>query len=86
MQRQICWIDRQEDGARREIRVTVLRDRLKWQFKLEDEERWDYTSQPSPADWDELMKKVENRYHRRTASHANLTMVKRLYEEARKTA
>lgn len=84
MKRQICWIDRQEDGVRREIRVTVMRDHLKWQFKLENEERWDYDSQPSPAIWDEFLVKVENRYQRRTASHADIMLVRRLHEKARK--
>jgi hypothetical protein len=86
MQRQICWIVRQEDGVRREIRVTVMRDQLKWQFKLENEERWDYSSQPSSSDWDEFLIKVENRYQRRTASHADITLVRRLRKEALKTA
>ena len=84
MQRQICWIDRQEDGVRREIRVTVMRDHLKWQFKREDDERWDYKSEPSSIEWDEFLVKVENRYQRRTASHADITLVRRLREAARK--
>lgn len=71
-----------EDGEKREIRVTVMRDKVKWQFKRESEEQWDYNSPPSRSDWDELMQKVENRYHRRTASHANLILVRRLHREA----
>jgi hypothetical protein len=63
-----------------------MRDQLKWQFKLENEERWDYSSQPSSSDWDEFLIKVENRYQRRTASHADITLVRRLRKEALKTA
>lgn len=81
MQRQICWIDRLEDGTRREIRVTIMRDKVKWQFKLENAERWDYSSSPTSLDWDELRTKVENRYHRRTATHADLLLIRRLHQE-----
>ena len=82
MQRQICWIDRLEDGVKREVRVTVENTLLKWQFKRSDEERWDYKGPPTKEDWDTLLQKVDNRYHRRTASHGNLELVKRLHAKA----
>lgn len=82
MQRQICWVERQEDGIRREIRVTVLRDRVAWQTRRETDERWDYAPPVSASDWDALLTRVENRYQRRTATHADLQLVRRLHAEA----
>jgi len=82
MHRQICWRDRQEDGAWRAIRVTVSRGRVKWQFKLSTEEKWDYTSPPSVSDWAELLQRMENRYQRRNATYDDLEFVRRQHEAA----
>jgi len=82
MQRQICWVERLEEGVKREIRVTVLNKEIKWQFKRSDEERWNYDGPPTQGDWDLLLEKVHNRYHRRTASHANLELTRRCHAAA----
>jgi hypothetical protein len=82
MHRQICWVDRLEDGIKREVRVTVLRGEVKWQFKLATEERWDYKSPASRDDWDSLLQRVENRHQRRNATLADLELVRRLHREA----
>lgn len=78
MHRQICWVDRLEDGVKREVRVTIQRGEIKWQFKRSDEERWVYAAPPSTEDWALLIEKVENRYQRRTASYGDLELVRRL--------
>jgi hypothetical protein len=80
MQRQVVWVERQDNGAKREVRVTVLRAGVKWQFKRSTEEDWDYDSPASPADWDTLLGKMEDRYRRRTVPHAALETVRRLHE------
>ena len=82
MLRQVCWAERQEDGAKREVRVTVLRREVKWQFKLSSEERWDYRTPPSASDWDQLLERMENRYRRRNATHADLELVRLLRRHA----
>lgn len=82
MQRQICWIDRLDDGVKREVRVAIQSGAVKWQFKRSDEELWDYDGPPTKDDWDALLEKVENRYHRRTASHDNLELVRRGHAKA----
>ena len=82
MQRQICWVERQ-DGIRRETRVTIHRDQVKWQFKAETDERWDYTTAPTVDEWDDLLTRVEQRYQRRVATHADLLLVRRLCAAAR---
>lgn len=82
MHRQICWVERGDDGVRRELRVTVHRGQVKWQFKAETDERWDYTSPPTPADWDNLLERVENRYQRRNISYDDCQLVRRHHAEA----
>lgn len=42
-------------GLRREVRVHVSRQKLKWQFKRSDTEGWDYTSAPLASDWEQLV-------------------------------
>ena len=83
MQRQICWVERQEDGIRRETRVTIHRDKVKWQFKAETDERWDYKTPPTVDEWESLLTRVEHRYQRRVATHADLLLVRRLCGEVR---
>lgn len=83
MLRQICWKERNEEGIRREIRVTVQRGQVKWQFKAEDQDRWDYDGPPSTEEWDSLLERMENRYQRRNVSFDDLSLVRR--EHARAT-
>lgn len=85
MQRQICWVERREDGVKRETRVTINRDTVKWQFKAQTDERWDYTTLPTREEWDELLERVEHRYQRRVAKHADLLLVRRLCAEVHKS-
>jgi hypothetical protein len=82
MHRQICWVDRLEGGVKREVRVEIHRQDIKWQFKRSDQERWDYTSPPSKEDWDGLLERVFNRQQRRNATLADLESVRRLHAAA----
>ena len=54
MKSAISWTLKEEDGVKREVRVTFSSNALKWQFKRADEERWDYDHNPETRDWDEL--------------------------------
>ena len=54
MHSKISFTVRQEDGVKRETRVHVSRQSLKWQFKRADEASWDYDSAPTETDWDML--------------------------------
>ncbi len=82
MQRQVCWTEREADGVKREVRVTVLRDGVKWQFKRKGDERWDYDSPPTREEWDVLLERVDNRYTRRCASLGDRELVRRLHRAA----
>lgn len=54
MHNQISWKEKLEDGIKREVRVHVSHQKLKWQFKRSDMERWDYDSAPLASDWNQL--------------------------------
>ena len=54
MKQPICWTQRYEDGAKREVRVEVASGRVQWRFKRTDESTWDWESEPDTDDWDEL--------------------------------
>ena len=86
MLRDIGWIEKREDGTRREIRARVLRDRVDWQFRTSDDVRWDRIGPPLPADWDELVTRVENRYQRRAVKHADVVLVRRLRDAVHRPA
>lgn len=76
MMRQVCWIEKLDDGVKREIRVAVERNQVKWQFKRSDEERWDYTTPATREDWDHFMERMEDRYQRRNVSFDDLQRVR----------
>lgn len=84
MRRQVCWVKREEDGTRCEIRVTVSTREVKWQAQPAAAKRWEYRYRPTPEDWDELLQNMENRYRRRTAPYDELLLVRRLQAEAHK--
>lgn len=79
MRRMICWTERLADGAKREVRITFLPgEQIKWQYKRSDEERWDYDTPPTKADWELLLEKTHGFYNRRRATLKQLETVQRL--------
>ena len=76
MMRQVCWVEKLDDGVKREIRVAVERGHLKWQFKRSDADAWDYTSPPTREDWDNFLGRMEDRYQRRNVSFDDLERVR----------
>lgn len=81
MQRQVCWVEKLEDDAKREVRVGVQGGQVKWQFKLSTELKWDYNTPPTLADWDNFMERMENRYQRRNIKLSDLELVRRLHKK-----
>ena len=82
MQRLICWVEKLDEGVKREVRVSFHGGRIAWQFKLSTIETWDYTSPPTLADWDALLEKVEKRYQRRNVAFKTVELTRRCREEA----
>ena len=60
----ISWTERCEDGVKRETRVTITANNIKWQFKRKDRKYWDYDSIPKSEDWDMLEEIMRRRTHR----------------------
>ena len=61
MHNRISWTDKLADGIKREVRVHVSHQKLKWQFKRSDAEGWDYDSAPEPQDWARLIDTLRRR-------------------------
>ena len=80
--RQICWIEKLEDGVKRDVRWTVGRGQVKWQTKRSDQERFDYDTPPTREDWDNFMERVEARYQRRNVSFDDLQLVRKVRAKA----
>ena len=68
MRSQHIWISRDEDGRKREVRVTKFGGRWKFQAKYRDEEEWTYFEVPQLEDLRELREIVFRKYQRRRAS------------------
>ena len=82
--REIAWIERLEDGVKREIRVNLEGKKLKWQYKRSDEESWVYDKKPTEQDWDAFEDLMKRRYQRRRGvDEDTLAMFKRLRLEAK---
>lgn len=57
----ISWKEKLPDGVKREVRVHVSHQKLKWQYKRSDAEGWDYEAPPLPSDWDQLLDVLRRR-------------------------
>jgi len=83
MRRQICWVDKLEDGVKKETRVSFPGNNvIRWQFKRSDRSEWDYDSTPTLDDWDALLLRSEGRYNRRRMPFDDLESVRRGREKA----
>ena len=79
MRRQVCWVQKLDDGIKREVRVTFISgDKIKWQFKRSDMAEWDYDTPPTEEEWAMLESKTSNRYRFRSAGINDLKRVRRL--------
>ncbi|MFT5239164.1 MAG: hypothetical protein ACI9OU_000536 [Candidatus Promineifilaceae bacterium] len=81
MAKPISWTKKEPDGVKREVRVALDARSIKWQYKRNDEEKWDYKSTPRAEDWAELHDILERRCAR-GRQPALLKRVRRLRNEA----
>lgn len=82
MKADIEWVEKPGGGIKRKIRITFEGSSIKWQFKASDQERWDYTTPPTAADWETLQEKVEALYNRRRTSYRNVELVRQMKRRA----
>jgi len=83
MRRQVRWVNKLEDGSKRQVRVTVGAGKVKWQCKLANEEEWNYDMIPIMEDWDALDEVVGRRQKRqRGASEKDVIIIQKEREKA----
>ena len=86
MQNPINWFETLKNGTRREVRVTVARQKVVWAFRVRGEDYWEDQTQPSAELWDDLLQKMKDRYQRRRATALEIELVTRLHKQARDLA
>jgi hypothetical protein len=83
MRSQHIWTSREEDGRKREVRVTKFGGDWKFQAKYRDEEAWTYYEVPPAEDLRELREIIFRKYQRRRASAEDLAVIDRMLRERR---
>lgn len=68
MRSQHIWTEKDDDGRKREVRVTKFGGNWRFQAKYADEEAWTYYDQPLRADLVEARDVIFRKYQRRRAS------------------
>ncbi len=82
MRSQHVWTEKDEDGRKREVRVTKFGGQWRFQAKFADEDHWTYYDRPLRPDLIELRDVIFRKYQRRRASAedvASLDEMLRLY-------
>jgi len=81
MRSQHIWTTRDEEGRKREVRVTKFGRQWKFQAKFRDEESWTYYDRPLLEDLRELREIIFRKYQRRRASAEDLAEVEKLLRD-----
>ena len=83
MRSQHIWTSRDEDGRKREVRVTKFGGQWKFQAKFRDEEDWTYFDVPLLDDLRELRDIIFRKYQRRRASAEDFAAVDKMLRDHR---
>lgn len=86
MRSQHIWTKRDEQGRKREVRVTKFGRQWKFQAKYRDEETWTYYATPLLEDLRELREIIFRKYQRRRASAEDLAEVDKLLHDPRQSS
>ena len=81
MPRQHVWMERTEDGVRREVRATWFGRNWRLQSKRSDEVRWTYHERPLREDLLALQDLIARKYRRRRATIDELSAVEKMVEQ-----
>ena len=81
MRSQHIWTEKDEEGRKREVRVTKFGGNWKFQAKLKDDEQWTYYDVPLTEDLLELRDIVFRKYQRRRASAEDVASLDELIKE-----
>lgn len=79
------WTIRDEDGVKREIRVSKEAGLFRFQTKRADAESWTYfdnrKTKPAAADVEGLIGVLERKYQRKRAPYSDLLLAKQMLAE-----
>ena len=78
MSMEFGWWARDADGAKFQVRATVVGDRLTWTRKQGHHQPWEPYGPPTDGDWAQLFEAAGNRLARRLISPKQLAAIKRL--------
>jgi hypothetical protein len=81
MRSQHIWTEKDDDGRKREVRVTKFGGVWRFQAKRADDERWTYYDSPLLEDLRNLRDVIFRKYQRRRASAEDLASVEKLLSE-----
>ena len=81
MRSQHVWISRDENGRKREVRVTKFGGAWRFQAKYREEKNWTYYDRPLTADLNELRDIIFRKYQRRRASAEDFAAVDKMWRD-----
>ena len=81
MRSQHIWTEKDEEGRKREVRVTKFGGNWKFQAKLKDDEQWTYYDVPLTEDLLALKEIVFRKYQRRRASAEDVESIDKLIRD-----
>jgi hypothetical protein len=81
MRSQHIWTEKDEEGRKREVRVTKFGGNWKFQAKLKDDEQWTYYDVPLTEDLLALKDIVFRKYQRRRASAEDVESIDKLIRD-----
>ena len=81
MRSQHIWTKKDEEGRKREVRVTKFGGNWKFQAKLKDDEQWTYYDVPLTEDLLALRDIVFRKYQRRRASAEDVESIDKLIHD-----
>ena len=84
MRSQHIWTSRDEEGRKREVRVTKFGGQWKFQAKFRDEDEWTYYEVPLIDDLVELRDIIFRKYQRRRASAEDFAAVDTMLREQKR--
>jgi hypothetical protein len=72
-----AWIERKDDGTKREVRVVKSGGTWRFQAKGSQEENWTYYDEPPLPDLEQFHTVLSRKYQRRRASHEDVLWAER---------
>ena len=81
MRSQHIWTERDDEGRKREIRVTKFGGEWRFQAKYVDELAWTYYERPLPNDLLTLKDILFRKYQRRRASAEDVQAIEKMIRE-----